>query len=536
MSPAGKRGVLIGGIVAMVAIVVAAVLTLTGGGDSGTAAASADPSSGPVAATPRSAAQQYLAALTGGDIASASRLTDHPAASSDALRDAWDALRPTAFRATLGTVGPATGDAASARYTARWTLDAGHTWSYAGTFQVVRSGGAWRVRWTPAVLYPTLRDGQRLELVTPASDRPAVVDRYGRPLVTTGAGGTRLADADFALVRSALVGRVPSSAAAAFAVERVDAGGHHLQTLYGTTGGKAKVARSTLSARVQSAARSVVDGYGGAAVIVAIAPSDGGLLAAAQNARSTSSPFTGLYAPGSTFKIVTATAALEAGIATEDSELPCPLTERIGTRTISNEGFDLGTTTMHRAFARSCNTTFGRLASRLPADGLARAANQYGLNADFAIPGLDTQTGKVAPAAGQDEQVEDGIGQGTVQVSPFGEALMAATVAAGHAVTPRLWRDAATTVTTGYSAPSAAVLAPLRRMMREVVTGGTATGLAGSGTVYGKTGTAQFGSGADANGWFVGYRDDVAFAVFLAGADDSHPAVTLAARFLSRIG
>jgi cell division protein FtsI/penicillin-binding protein 2 len=131
--------------------------------------------------------------------------------------------------------------------------------------------------------------------------------------------------------------------------------------------------------------------------------------------------------------------------------------------------------------------------------------------------------------------VEDGIGQGAVQVSPFGEALMAATVATGRAVTPRLWQDAATDVTTGYTAPPAEILAPLRAMMREVVTSGTATGLAGSGLVYGKTGTAQF-TAKDANGWFVGYRGDLAFAVLLVGSNSSTPAVTLAQRFLAKVG
>jgi cell division protein FtsI/penicillin-binding protein 2 len=119
-----------------------------------------------------------------------------------------------------------------------------------------------------------------------------------------------------------------------------------------------------------------------------------------------------------------------------------------------------------------------------------------------------------------------------VQVSPFGEALMAATVAAGHPGTPRLWQDINTRVDTGYDAPPAGVLTPLRSMMREVVTAGTATGLAHSGAVHGKTGTAQFGTGAEAHGWFVGYRGDLAFVVFLADANDSRPAVTLGATFL----
>jgi hypothetical protein len=539
VSPAGRRGILIGGVVAMVAIVAAAVLTLTGGNSGTTATPASVTTVALPAPSPTSAAQQYLQAFAAGDIDTAELLTDDPHASSAALRDAWNTLRPSEIRTTLATVAPPTGNTTSATYTATWTLGAGHVWSYHGTFGIVRTGGNWRVHWTPAVLQPELRAGQRLALDTTAPDHPAVVDQDGTPLVITGAGGPRLADTNFSLLQSALFSQVSSTSAEAFAVQRVDAEGHNLETLFGTTGDQTPPLRSTLSASVQAAAQSVVNGYHGPAVIAAIRPSDGGLLAVAQNALNTGSPFSGLYAPGSTFKIVTATAALENGIATEDSELPCPLSATIGTRTITNEGFELGTTAMRHEFAKSCNTTFGMLAARLPENGLTEAASQYGLNSDFDIPGLPTQTGRVVPATDPDQQVEDGIGQGTVQVSPFGEALMAATVAAGHEVVPRLWRDIQTGVTTGYSGPSAGVLASLRSMMREVVTEGTATGLEHSGIVYGKTGTAQFGNNAEAkdqaNGWFVGYRGDIAFAVFLAGSDDSHPAVTLSAKFLAQV-
>jgi hypothetical protein len=536
--------VLIGGAVAVVAIVVTAVVLLSGGSP---APAVSSPGETPVstvagvlAPDPTSAAEQYLKAFASGDTDGASRLTDDPSGSVAVLRDAWSTLRPTGVQTKLGPVGPAAGNKASAAYTATWTLGSGHVWSYDGTFDVVQSGSEWRVHWTPAVLQPKLQAGQRLVVAASAGDRPAVVDRDGKPILVTGPGGTRPADgAAFPLLQSALTGPVHATASDAFAVERVDAAGQNLETLFGKATGSVQALKSTLSVGVESAAQSAVDSFGGKALIVAIQPSTGGVLAVAQNAAAGTGPsaLSGLYAPGSTFKIATATAALEAGIATPDASLPCPLTARIGTRTISNEGFDLGTVPMHRAFAKSCNTTFGTLASQLPADGLANAASQYGLNADFAIPGLATQTGKVVAAAGADEQVEDGIGQGTVQVSPFGEALMAATVAAGKAVTPSLWSDPdlATKVSGGYTAPPAGVLASVRTMMREVVTGGTATGLSRSGTVFGKTGTAQFGSGAEAHGWFTGYRGDVAFVVFLEGANDSAPAVTLGAKFLAGV-
>ncbi len=537
MSPAGKRGVLIGGALVVVGIVVAAVVLLSGGGttaaSSGSESGSEPGSTSAETSDPMSAARDYLLAFAGKDADAASKATDAPEAASSALLAAWAALRPDQVTAKLGDVGAAQGDNATAAYTATWNLGPGHTWTYSGNLGLVRVQRRWLVHWAPSVLHPKLEAGQRL--VAASSNVPAVVDRDGKPLVVSGSGGLKLADDKaFPLLRSALTGH--GQASEAFAVERVDASGKNLETLLGNPEGDRKPATTGLSVATQNAAQAAVDGYRGKAVLVAIQPSSGDVLAVAQNGSVTNatSAFSGQYAPGSTFKIVTATAALEAGLVTPDSSVPCPLTDRIGTRTLSNEGFDLGTTTVHKAFAKSCNTTFARLASQLPADGLAKAATQFGLNADFGIQGLSTELGRVDPAANADEQVEDGIGQGKVQVSPMGAAVLAATAASGRAVVPRLWADG-TKVNTGYNPPPGPVLSALRGMMREVVTGGTATGLAHSGSVFGKTGTAQFGDGAEAHGWFVGYRGDLAFAVFLEGANDSKPAVALGAKFLDAL-
>ncbi|MBB2504661.1 penicillin-binding transpeptidase domain-containing protein [Amycolatopsis echigonensis] len=533
MSPAGKKGVLIGAALAVVAIVAAAVVLLSGGGSTAASPDSDTASTAEDSNYPLSAAREYLLAFGAKDADAASKATDAPAEASSALLNTWAALRPTELTAKLGEVGPAQGDKATAAYTVTWNLGPGRTWTYSGTLGLVRAQGTWRVHWAPTVLHPKLEAGQRLAIAS--SDVPAVVDRDGKPLVVSAGGGLKPADDKaFPLLRSALTGH--GQASEAFAVERVDSSGKNLETLFGKAESDHKPAATGLSVATQNAAQAAVDGYRGKAVLVAIQPSSGDLLAVAQNSSVTnaSSAFSGQYAPGSTFKIVTATAALEAGLVTPDSSVPCPLTDRIGTRTLSNEGFDLGTTTVHQAFAKSCNTTFGRLASQLPADGLAKAATQFGLNADFSIEGLSTEMGRVDPAASADEQVEDGIGQGKVQVSPMGAAVMAATAASGRAVVPRLWADG-TKVNTGYQPPSASVLSALRGMMREVVTGGTATGLSHSGSVFGKTGTAQFGDGAEAHGWFVGYRGDLAFAVFLEGANDSKPAVSLGAKFLDAL-
>jgi cell division protein FtsI/penicillin-binding protein 2 len=81
---------------------------------------------------------------------------------------------------------------------------------------------------------------------------------------------------------------------------------------------------------------------------------------------------------------------------------------------------------------------------------------------------------------------------------------------------------------------------PLRTMMREVVTKGTATALADvpGGAVHGKTGTAEFGrkDPPDAHAWFTGYQGDVAFAVVVEGGGfGAKVAAPIAGAFLGRL-
>jgi cell division protein FtsI/penicillin-binding protein 2 len=87
------------------------------------------------------------------------------------------------------------------------------------------------------------------------------------------------------------------------------------------------------------------------------------------------------------------------------------------------------------------------------------------------------------------------------------------------------------------------VLAALRPMMRQVVLTGTATALADRGEVFGKTGTAEFGSNTppDAHGWFMGYQlrgpqGDIAFAVLVEGGQSSSVAVAVTDAFLGALG
>ncbi|QSE82784.1 penicillin-binding transpeptidase domain-containing protein [Rhodococcus koreensis] len=350
---------------------------------------------------------------------------------------------------------------------------------------------------------------------------------------------TRLLSTDKALASPTLAGlgdlwQQGQDASAGWAVQLVGQDGS-AKTVAGEQGPDAPDIATTLDLPMQMAAERALADVPQQAAIVALRPSTGEVLAVAQNAPADALgpiALTGLYPPGSTFKTVTTSAALQAGAATPDTVLPCPGTENIEGRQIPNDDeFDLGAVPLHTAFARSCNTTMGRLAVGLPPDALQKAALQFGLGVDYVTPGLTTVTGNVPIADSPAARVESAIGQGQVTASPFGMAMVAASIADGSTPAPMIVRGQPGTADTTAPAVPANVTADLRTMMRETVTGGTATALQDIPGLLGKTGTAESGSGP-AHGWFVGIKDDLAFAVFIATGDSSAPAVQAAGRFL----
>lgn len=316
---------------------------------------------------------------------------------------------------------------------------------------------------------------------------------------------------------------------AGWRVVTVNQNGVDVDVLNEVAGQPAPSVTISLDRSVQNAAQHAVDTTGKQAMIVAIKPSTGEILAVAQNAaadREGPIATMGLFPPGSTFKIVTAGAAIERDMATPNTLLGCPGQMDIGHRTVPNYGgFDLGTVPMSRAFASSCNTTFAELASRMPPRGLTQAAAQYGIGPDYKIEGIDTVSGSVPPTVNLTERTEDGFGQGKVLVSPFGMALASATVAAGQTPVPHLIEGRETEITGERQPISAAVVDGLRPMMRLVVTNGTAKDLEGAGDVRGKTGEAEFMGGS--HSWFAGYRGDLAFSALIVGGGSSEYAVRM---------
>jgi cell division protein FtsI/penicillin-binding protein 2 len=370
----------------------------------------------------------------------------------------------------------------------------------------------------------TLRQADH-ERVSPAlANLPGVVVTPQAELLPT---DDRFAPAIISQVKKSVVDELDGQAG--WRVVSVNQNGGDVDVLNEVAGAPAPSVTISLDRAVQNAAQDAVDMVGKKAMIVAIKPSTGEILAVAQNAAADgdgSAATTGLYPPGSTFKIVTAGAAIDRDMATPNTLLGCPGTAEIGQRIIPNYGgFDLGTVPMSRAFASSCNTTFAELASKMPPKGLTTAAAQYGIGLDYKIDGITTLTGSVPPTVDLAERTEDGFGQGKVLVSPFGMAMVAATVAAGKTPVPQLI-EGRPTETTGDSTPiSPKMVDALRPMMQLVVTNGTAKDLNGNGDVRGKTGEAEFNGGSHA--WFAGYRGDMAFAALIVGGGSSEYAVRM---------
>ncbi len=217
----------------------------------------------------------------------------------------------------------------------------------------------------------------------------------------------------------------------------------------------------------------------------------------------------GLYPPGSTFKVVTAIAALRTDVALEHQTYQCIRLPdgRNGNfvgnskRPIRDDVEDVtphGTLDMHRAIIVSCNAYFAQLGTnKVGAERLLDTAKLFGIA--VANPATVKNLGPQMPQAS--------YGQGQVVVSPFQLARVAATVAGGGMMPFGRWTtDASNTRTQApiqvLPADHAGILGD---DMRGVVTQGTGRRLAAiSPAIAGKTGTAELAK-APSHAWFIGF-------------------------------
>ena len=287
----------------------------------------------------------------------------------------------------------------------------------------------------------------------------------------------------------------------------------------------------TVDARLQARVAAIVSVYArrsssGRAAAVVIDPSSGDLLASVsypwpseaihddggpgpgdegENEALLDRARYGLYPPGSTFKLLTAAAALRRDAAAAAQTFTCSRLpdNRVGvrlpgfTRPVRDDVLDKqphGTIDMHRALVVSCNVYFAQLAMKLGPQALLAVAQpaEISLARNNAVSRI------------RDTLPQVGYGQGEVLASPLRMAAIAAAIAADGSI-----RDVRVRATESKPSPHAflppAIAKTLGSYMRDVVVEGTGRSVKSSPVaIAGKTGTAEV-NGAPSHSWFIGF-------------------------------
>ncbi|MDT0268310.1 penicillin-binding transpeptidase domain-containing protein [Streptomyces sp. DSM 44915] len=469
------------------------------------------PDGPPSAEEVSTASGAFLDAWAAGDTEAAAELTDDPEAARAALAPL------TENEAVAGlTLRAGAADGAEVPFEVAAQVGYGEEQpvelAYASELAVVRDAdsGAVVVDWAPTVLHPRLADGQTLAV----DARPELP-----PIEVLAADGSVLTEEEFpglAPLLDQLRERhlEASGGDPGGAVVIQDAEGEPVETLLELSDPVPGQVPTTLVPELQRAADEAVADTGQGAV-VAIQPSTGAIQAVA-NAEpdGTDIALEGSYAPGSTFKIVTASLLLERGLADPSGPHPCPQYFEHGGWEFQNlDEFEIENGTFADSFAASCNTAFISQAPELADDELgAHARDFFGLGLEWQI-GATSMDGRI-PVEAQAQMAAQLIGQGAVRMNPLTMASVSATVQNGGFRQPYLVPadfDGRQLATTDGGLPGAD---QLRSLMNRTATAGTAAeAMAGlSGDIGAKTGSAEVDGQEKPNAWFTGYRGDLAVA------------------------
>ncbi|GGT83187.1 peptidoglycan D,D-transpeptidase FtsI family protein [Streptomyces coeruleorubidus] len=308
---------------------------------------------------------------------------------------------------------------------------------------------------------------------------------------------------------------------------------------------------TTLNAAAQKAAYNGLKKQGGKGAVVALEPSTGKILSLASYPSYDPSSFAGnstttdtdawqklqkknnpndpmlnralreTYPPGSTFKVVTAAAALEDGLYTEPNEktnTPLPWTMPGTTTPLKNEGnIPCKNATLRVALQYSCNTVFGKIGSDLGNDKMLDMAKKFGFTEEQFTP-VRSNASVFSDDMNPSETALSSIGQFNTAATPLQMAMVASAVANdGKLMKPYMVEElqARSVDTIERTEPEelSQPLSPenaqkLQSMMETVVDKGTGSNAKIPGvTVGGKTGTAQHGVDNKENpyAWFISY-------------------------------
>ncbi len=507
------------------------------------------------------AATDFVAAWERGDLRAMHGELSDDARTRYPLARFRRAYRRAAATATLTAVeADDSGDAGDGEVTIPVVLETRVFGSLRGDLAVPASEGA--VDWEPRLVFPELRDGERLARTSAPPVRATLRSRDNKVL----------AEGEAPSRTSPLVG-IADSIAGRMEPEETEAERRALyargfppdwpvgqsgleevfeERLRGRPGGelvaggrvlararprRAPMVRTTIDTRLQEAA--VVGLAGRLGGVAAIDPRNGEVRALAGIAFSAPQP------PGSTFKIVTTTAALERGLVKPTTEFPVESHAIIDGVELENANGEFCGGTFRNSFAHSCNSVFAPLGVEVGAEALVEAAERFGWNAPATIPGEVPST--LPSAADIDTPLEvasTAIGQFQTLATPLQLASVAQTIATrGVRYPPTL---SAGERPRGTRVTSPRVARTIGSLMVDVVDYGTGTAAAIPGVrVAGKTGTAELEDTRDpetgetlppdptnTDAWFTAYaparRPSIVVGVMLvragAGGETAAPA------------
>ncbi len=311
---------------------------------------------------------------------------------------------------------------------------------------------------------------------------------------------------------------------------------------------------TTLNAALQETAYHALGNYKGA--VVALEPSTGKVLAMVSKpdynpntvtdnwesiANSSESVLVnratqGLYPPGSTFKILTAAEYIrehkddyrsysfqcQGHASFEGNEINC------------YGGEQHGTLNLKKSLAKSCNTSFANIGTKLNIKSFQKLCEKFMFNKEIPV-NFEYNKSKflLTPKSDKGELVQTVIGQGKTTITPLQNAMIVSAIANGGEmmipyVTDHLENDSGRVVKTYKPSSNGKVIDKatakiLKNMMMEVVKSGTGSKLSDlSYNVAGKTGSAEFDSQGTSHAWFVGYapanNPEIAVSIVVEGA------------------
>ena len=191
---------------------------------------------------------------------------------------------------------------------------------------------------------------------------------------------------------------------------------------------------TTISSTAEAAAQTAVGMHNESSMVV-IQPSTGKILAIANNDGFNDFALTSDVSPGSTMKVITSTALLNAGVLTPTSPVACPKTFTVQGTTFHNDQNETepATTPFMTDFAQSCNNAFTSQYEHLSGALASTAKEYYGLDQkwDIGISGISASYFNAPADASGSELAQEAFGQGALQASPLAMASVAATVDTG---------------------------------------------------------------------------------------------------------